>query len=152
MAGSQAIRILMNYYNAGGDDLRRRGSYGTIRTCLAAPTTYPRYLCNALDCHLATPTLLNDGWQPAAWLDKLWDRAQLITAAVPHYVAIGGWSMRLEDQGGNHKPLARHVAYWQRSTISILRLAWMESIDRLTDDPGKRKLGYGVCYARSMVS
>lgn len=94
--------------------------------------------------YLATPTLLSGGWQPDGGWMACRISAQLVTAAVSRYVPIGGWSMRLEDQGGDHKPLSRHVpagsVYYFDAPIP-----WTEAT-RLTDDPGKAKIGYGMCY------
>jgi CRISPR-associated protein Cmr3 len=95
--------------------------------------------------YLATPTLLSDGWRPAGGWTLCGIGAQFITAAVPHYAVIGGWSMRLGDQGGDHKPLARYVPAGSVYYFGEL-IAWTEA-DRLIVDPDKRKLGYGVCYA-----
>lgn len=137
-------RNLDQLLQSGWGRLGGEGRTARYKVVPAAPShTPPQHQRTRL--YLATPTLLSDGWQPAGGWVACGIGAQLVTATVPRYIAIGGWSMRLEDQGGDHKPLARHVpagsVYYFDAPI-----AWTEA-DRLTDEPGKRKLGYGVCYA-----
>lgn len=89
--------------------------------------------------YLATPAALRGGWQPREWSAYGYDRVPL-TAAIPHYQPIGGWTMNHHDSGGTGKVMRRCVpagsVYFFEQPINAAR--------PLTDFG--MEIGYGITY------
>ncbi|HLI05879.1 MAG TPA: type III-B CRISPR module-associated protein Cmr3 [Ktedonobacteraceae bacterium] len=87
--------------------------------------------------YLATPAVLNKGWQPASWPTGV----APIAAAIPRYQSVGGWKLQPGHSGGENKAMQRCVpagsVYFFDSPVSLL--------DPLTNYG--QEIGYGITIA-----
>ncbi|MGH2506626.1 MAG: type III-B CRISPR module-associated Cmr3 family protein, partial [Ktedonobacteraceae bacterium] len=86
--------------------------------------------------YLATPAVLQGGWQPLVW-----NMPPPITAAIQRYQPIGGWSMNTHDSGGTSKVMHRCVP-----AGSVYFFDQPMSMTHPLTDFG-REIGYGITYA-----
>jgi CRISPR-associated protein Cmr3 len=88
--------------------------------------------------YFATPACFGNGWLPQ---DSKLFRESPIAAALPHYQAIGGWSLNPHDAGGKGKDMQRCIpagsVYFFDTSITISRpvteYGW--------------QIGYGITYS-----
>lgn len=88
--------------------------------------------------YLATPAVLNGGWQPDEWRDPL---IRPIAAAINRYQSIGGWLLTPGTAGGENKIVRRCVP-----AGSVYFFGRSVTIERPLTDYGWQ-IGYGIAYA-----
>ncbi len=88
--------------------------------------------------YLATPAVLNNGWEPSTWPSPL---VSPIAASINRYQSIGGWLLTPGSGGGENKTMYRCVpagsVYFFDQTVTIPQF--------LTDYGWQ--IGYGITHA-----
>ena len=88
--------------------------------------------------YLATPAVLDSGWQPQVWPSPL---ISPVAASISRYQSIGGWLLTPGTGGGENKTMRRCVpagsVYFFDQTVTMPQV--------LTDHGWQ--IGYGITYA-----